>query len=55
MKVRRISTLNILELFDYLYNSGVDYVDIDGEQGKDSDILHVTFIEDYIDRSNLTN
>lgn len=49
MKIKRISTLALLEAFEQLYISGVNFVDMEGENKEEYDVIHMTFGNDYID------
>lgn len=53
--IKKISVEAILGIFEQLYHSGVDYVDLSGEIKQESDVLHITFTKEYIDPEFLEN
>jgi len=45
---RKVGVQDMLEILTNLYESGVDYVDISGTLGKDTDSITFTFTTEYL-------
>jgi len=48
MKYRKIPLEALLDILEELYDVGVDYIDISGQQGEDSDVLSISFTREYV-------
>lgn len=48
LSIKKIPLNNLIDLLVNLYNKGVDYVDIEGVQGKDQDKIAISFSKDYM-------
>ena len=48
LSIKKIPLNNLIDLLVNLYNKGVDYVDIEGVQGKDQDKMAISFSKDYM-------
>jgi hypothetical protein len=46
---RMINVMSMIETLHMLYDKGVDYVDISGEQGNENDEITFSFCKSYMD------